>query len=278
MPKAMLRQCEDIDSFLSAADDRFARCVDFMAWRRAPDLLGIDAWGDGCPANLARRARVLDHFTAPGTRGQRVLFDSSSCCDGSPSMYRAAVEYWSSRRERHAAAVDKMACVIASGYVGAVVSGLTMLLNLGDSVRVFQSLEAALTWVGEPDAQSLAAELRVLRPSAQNEREILGRLQQLLVEEDLSLEISEAARRLGMSARTLQRRLATSNTTFQAELLRAKLTRATTLMVTGKYTMTAIAFDLGFASPQHFSSRFSAVYGQPPSTWLRNYHASETLR
>lgn len=193
-------------------------------------------------------------------------------------MYRAAAEYWSSRRERHAAAVDKVACVIAAGYVGAVVSGLTMLLNLGDSVRVFQSLEPALAWLGEPDAHSFAAELRALRSSAQTERDVLGRLQQLLVEEGLSLDISEAARRLGMSARTLQRRLATSNTTFQAELLRAKLVRATSLMVTGKYTMTAIAFDLGFASPQHFSSRFSAVYGQPPSAWLRDYHATETQR
>jgi AraC-like DNA-binding protein len=45
-------------------------------------------------------------------------------------------------------------------------------------------------------------------------------------------------------------------------------------MLTGKYTITAIAFDLGFASPQHFSSRFASAYGEPPSTWLRNYRAA----
>jgi AraC-like DNA-binding protein len=274
--KPMLRQCEDLASFLNAADDRFVRCADFLAWRRAPDLFGIDVWGDGSPTNLERRASALDHFTASGYRGQRLFFDNSICCDASPTTYRAAVEYWSSRRARHGAAVDKMAGVVGSGYVGALVAGLTMLLNVGYSVRMFQSVEAALAWLGEPDAHAFAAELQALRPSAQSERDVLTRLQQLLVEQDLSLEVGEAARRLGMSSRTLQRRLSTSNTTFQAELLRARLTRATTLMLTGKYTMTAIAFDLGFASPQHFSSRFSAIYGQPPSTWLRNYHATES--
>jgi AraC-like DNA-binding protein len=272
----MLRRCEDLASFLSAADDRFVRCDDFLAWRRAPDLFGIDVWGDGSPANLERRASVLDRFAAPGCRGQRLLFDNSICCDASPTTFRAAVEFWSSRRARHEAALDKMAGVVASGYVGALITGLTMLLDVGYSVRMFQSVEAALAWLGEPDARALAAQLQALRPCAQDVHDVLARLQRLLVEQDLSLDVGEAARRLGMSPRTLQRRLATSNTTFQAELLRAKLTRATTLMLTGRYTMTAIAFDLGFASPQHFSSRFSAIYGQPPSTWLRNYHATES--
>ena len=270
-----MRACQDIDTFLNASEDRFVRCADFVAWHRAPDLLGIDVWGDGSRANIERRRHLLDSWVAEGRGRQRVLFDSSTSCDVSPMMYKAAFEFWSSRRDRHAAMIEKLAVVISNGYVGALVTGLTALLDLGYSVRTFMQLEAALTWLGESDASHLAVELRGLRPSDTADAAVLGRLQELLRDEDLSLEVTEAASRLGMSSRTLQRRLTSACTTFQAEQLRAKLARATTLMLTGKYSMTAIAFDLGFASPQHFSSRFSAVYGQPPSVWLRKFHAAE---
>lgn len=123
-------------------------------------------------------------------------------------------------------------------------------------------------------AQTYSA-LRSLR-AVDREDATLEYLRGVLAAEESSLDVSTAASQLRLSARTLQRRLAAKGTTFQAELLRARLAKATTRMVEGKLSLSAIAFDLGFASPQHFSSRFSSVYGVSPSTWLRNYHAAES--
>ena len=89
------------------------------------------------------------------------------------------------------------------------------------------------------------------------------------METHFSISSSQAARRIGMSQRTLQRRLSEARTTFHAELSSAKLAMAKTLMSLGGRSMTAIALELGFASVQHFSSRFSAVHGESPSSWLR---------
>ncbi|HET8940130.1 MAG TPA: helix-turn-helix domain-containing protein, partial [Polyangiales bacterium] len=46
----------------------------------------------------------------------------------------------------------------------------------------------------------------------------------------------------------------------------------------GGRSITTIALELGFASVQHFSARFSAVYGQSPRSWLRNRGEQLSLR
>jgi len=242
-------------------------------WCGAPDLFGMDVWGDSCRAILDRRARVVDHFTGSGGDPHRILIDNSMARDASPELFRVAAEFWGSRRERHAATIASIAVTVSNDYAGALLTGFTMLLDFGCPVRTFSKLDAALSWLGVSAANDFASELRKLRPNTYQNETVLKQLEGIFLERDLEMDLAVAARRLGMSPRTLQRRLSTYCTTFQQELLRAKLSRATLLMVAGRHSITAIASDLGFASLQHFSSRFSAVYGKPPSAWLRNYHA-----
>jgi AraC-like DNA-binding protein len=76
-----------------------------------------------------------------------------------------------------------------------------------------------------------------------------------------------AARALRLSPRSLQRKLAESSTTFQRELDAARVRVAQRLLVSKDATLTEIAYDVGCASPQHFSALFRRVVGEAPSRW-----------
>lgn len=75
------------------------------------------------------------------------------------------------------------------------------------------------------------------------------------------------ARRLGMSARTLQRRLAAEGTSFSALLGEARLTLARSYVAEGRLSITEIAFVLGFADTSTFSRAFTRWTGCSPRQW-----------
>jgi AraC-like DNA-binding protein len=74
------------------------------------------------------------------------------------------------------------------------------------------------------------------------------------------------AKTLGLSQRTLQRRLTLDGTSVQRELLEHRLRRAQRALE-GDEPVTAIAFEAGFATPQHFSTAFKKFTGLSPTEW-----------
>ena len=80
-----------------------------------------------------------------------------------------------------------------------------------------------------------------------------------------------AARQLGIPVRTLHDRLARDGTRFGDELMHHRLERAHSLLRAGAHREVAeIATRCGFVSAAHFSRRFSARYGYPPSALRRS--------
>jgi AraC-like DNA-binding protein len=96
------------------------------------------------------------------------------------------------------------------------------------------------------------------------------------VEQLLSLALLEGrpridwlCRRLGLSRRTLQRRLARRGTRFDEILNRLLAHRATALMADPNTPVTAVALELGYADPAHFTRAFTRWSGQAPRDWRR---------
>jgi AraC-like DNA-binding protein len=79
--------------------------------------------------------------------------------------------------------------------------------------------------------------------------------------------VETTARALGLSTRTLQRRLREADTTFQGEVLSARVRMAQRCMLESDASLTAIALDTGFTSPQHMATVFRRLVGQTPSAW-----------
>jgi len=77
----------------------------------------------------------------------------------------------------------------------------------------------------------------------------------------------DVGRRLGMSGRTLQRRLRAEGSTLSAELRAARLDAARRLLLESELDLTAVAFCCGFYDSAHFSRTFRRDAAVPPSAF-----------
>jgi AraC-like DNA-binding protein len=266
----MMRRIEGLSSFLVAADgDCYCSTEEFLVWRKATDLLGLSVWGERDRGSFEQQACILDHFTEPPRPRQRVLIDAARCREPNPTTFSRAVSFMAARRARHAASIEQLAVVVPQGLAGAVFVGVSVIIQPEFALRLFSDVSAALEWLQCENPEALAEELAGLQ-RMDADKSLLESLHRLFMETEFAVSLNQAARRFGMSQRTLQRRLSAARTTFHAELSKAKLAMAKTLLALGGRSITTIALELGFASVQHFSARFSAVYGQSPRSWLRN--------
>jgi AraC-like DNA-binding protein len=266
----MMRRVDGLSSFLVAAEgDCYFASDRFLVWRKHTDLLGFSVWGDRDRSSFEQQARILDHFTASGCPRQRVLIDAACCRDANPTTFSRTVSFLASRRERLGAGLEQLAVVVPQGVAGAAIVGLSVILRPEFALRLFSDVGSALSWLQCENPRALADELASLH-RLDADKSLLAGLHRLFMETEFSVSLHQAARRFGMSQRTLQRRLSAARTTFHAELSNAKLAMAKTLLSLGGRSITTIALELGFASVQHFSARFSAVHGESPRSWLRS--------
>jgi AraC-like DNA-binding protein len=77
--------------------------------------------------------------------------------------------------------------------------------------------------------------------------------------------LPDLARSLGVSPRTVQKRLARSGLTFRKVQNARRLALARALLLGGDTKITAIASEVGFSSLQHFSVWFKRHTGSRPS-------------
>jgi AraC-like DNA-binding protein len=77
-----------------------------------------------------------------------------------------------------------------------------------------------------------------------------------------------AARAMGMSLRSLQRRLSEQGTSFREVLQDTRLDLARSYLTEGRYSVTEIAFLLGFADSSGFARAFRRHTGVAPSSYV----------
>lgn len=78
------------------------------------------------------------------------------------------------------------------------------------------------------------------------------------------------AQKLGLSVRTLHRRLQTDGTTFNQLCSETLAARAKKLLAAPSMTITEIAFELGYGDPAHFSRAFKRWCGESPTAYRRS--------
>jgi AraC-like DNA-binding protein len=91
-----------------------------------------------------------------------------------------------------------------------------------------------------------------------------------LVPAEGHLRISGAAAALGLSVRTLQRRLAQEGLRFEELLQADRLAKATRLLDTTSATVLEIALALGYSDHAHFTRAFRRWQGIPPLSYRRS--------
>ncbi|WP_416024991.1 AraC family transcriptional regulator [Achromobacter marplatensis] len=89
-----------------------------------------------------------------------------------------------------------------------------------------------------------------------------------------SAKLTSIAREIGMSARTLQRRLKSSGVDFEALHDETRRSEALRLIGMRKYSATEIAYMVGYSDPAHFTRAFKRWTGQAPSRFRALLHNS----
>ena len=83
--------------------------------------------------------------------------------------------------------------------------------------------------------------------------------------------LETTSRRIGVSSRTLRRRLAAEGSGFGELLEEARRSLASRLLVRSDRDITAIAYDLGYSTPATFSRAFGRALGLTPSAYRREH-------
>ena len=84
--------------------------------------------------------------------------------------------------------------------------------------------------------------------------------------------LSDIAKRLGMSSRTLQRRLADSGHTYQKLIDEARRQLAEKLLRRTEYALNEVAFLTGFSDQSAFTRAFKRWAGQTPRSFRLAAH------
>lgn len=186
--------------------------------------------------------------------------------DAAFAVFRTALEQ---HRDERARAVRRQALVMRDGYAASFVCGYLAQFPPPYELRSFAARDEALAWLGHAGSRDALAELEVAR------HDVLARLRGWLESANLgTATVEAAAAELGVTARTLQRRLSELETRFAAEVARSQVTRAQRLMQTSDRKLSDVALEVGCATPSGFSDLFRRVTGETPSQWRRAHKPS----
>lgn len=156
--------------------------------------------------------------------------------------------------------VKSAAIVRPDGYTGAIVSGFFDVVTQPFPTRVFASLSEALSAV-HISSDALQNVLDQTRGS--DTVRALGNY--LDAAEHPSLD--DAAAALGLSRRTLQRRLRAAGTPFGSLVVQHRVERGTHLLTQTDWSVMRIAIELGYTSSQQFSRAFRSIHHVSPTTY-----------
>jgi AraC-like DNA-binding protein len=148
-----------------------------------------------------------------------------------------------------------------------VVSGFFAMTGNPFPASFWSTRTEALAHLGREDADECARALDAVRASIEGQPAILLSVRSLVAQSLAAPDAKTVARALGMSERTLQRRLGEAGSSFVAVVQQLRLEAAARRLSTETTPITTIAAELGFKTSQHFAALFREQYGVSPTEY-----------
>ena len=249
------------------------RCLAGSCWLHfypRVDLCGFALWGRPDADAMAGLVRVLRvELDAPPHAS---LVDVRALEAVEPAVFDQLGQYVAAHHAQLSRAVRRLALVPPKGgLVRAVVTGFFRVADAPYPVEIFDTPEQALAWLGiDHERQSLLDAIGEASERAMGAPVLVRDLRAWLVGHVRDASLDRAAQALGVSVRSLQRRLRDEDTSFQQELKAAQLGAAQRMLKETDAAITRIALDLG-CSPAHFSALFRSGTGLSPSAWRARF-------
>ncbi len=232
-----------------------------------PQLWGVGFFGrpDRTDADALCRSLIVE--LSDGVPRHRSLVDARQLEHADTGAFAVLHEFARNNLERSRKSVSDVALLHPVGIEGAVAAGFYTAIGAPFRFAAFTDVKRAVEWLDDPLGESVVAEIEGVIAAARGTSPLITAIQAIVQERPANPDLDRICRSLGVSKRTLQRRLRDEGTTFQKELLRARVNLSERRLLDGTESLTALALDLGFASPQHFSRQFRQITGESPSDW-----------
>ena len=270
--RSELRLEQDVDVFVRDPLGRYVMGPGWLHFCATPTLWGATLWGRAEQQNLTSLFDLVERTIEQA--GEHVsLLDIRGLEHVDLASFGLIGRYMSRHRATLARRVIRHAVIRAEGVLGAVVSGSYEIFAAPYPVSLFTDFDEALAWLDPPLDPAIRDSVARLCESAAGVPSLLTQLHAVLGTDLDNADLSRAAARLGITARTLQRRLQALGTSFRAELDITRIREAQRRMLHSDCPLTEVAVDLGFSSLQNFSRQFRRVVGEAPSAWRQRVRA-----
>jgi AraC-like DNA-binding protein len=258
---------KSVSDFVRAPTDRYVAGRTWLAFCGPEGIAGFVLWGSSTVDDIADLLSALPVEGSPLAEPRARLVDIRRLGATEPASFASFVDHFVKHHERLATSVRRAAVVRAPGIGAALAAGFNAVAPMPYPVEFFTEASAGLAWLGAESAASLALELDELWTEVSGTTRLLHDLRAHLRTDLREGTIARAAAALGMSTRSLQRRMAEQQSTFQEELLRVRVQRGEELLLGTSYPLSRIAAEVGFASARHFGVVFREATGEPPRRW-----------
>lgn len=259
-----MRAAADADDYRDDPVGAYVAVPRALAFSARRTLWGFALWGKPTEADVKRLVPLLALELGEHAPPHASLVDVRRLETGDPRAFAVLTRYLHANFIAFKTQVTRLALVRPPGLLGATVAGFFQVEGAPYPVRVFDRLAEATAWLR---AAELAPALDAAIADASAVTPVLMQLRRWL---DAHLEdatLAHAARACSRAPRSLQRDLEHARTTFHKELDAARIRLAKRLLVESDSAVTEIAYDVGCASPQHFSTLFRRVTGETPTSW-----------
>jgi AraC-like DNA-binding protein len=253
--------------------DPRGRCYAARVWlfycSPSGKLCGTVSWSRPDLDQVRELEPVADIALSPEREPFAALIDVRHVDGIDPISFAALGAYGASRRAAFARSVTRLAVVRGHGLTGVVAEGFFRIFPAPCPADVFEDIDAAIAWLGVERERPVVESLEQLRAAIVGADPFVLRLRTALESAPGTITAASAAKALGLSPRAFERRLREANVRFKRELVEARVRVAQRRMRDTDVKLAALAIELGFGSPQHFSNAFRDVTGRSPSDWRK---------
>jgi AraC-like DNA-binding protein len=230
-------------------------------------LLGLAAWGVPALEEFRRLEPCLDVALAADAPPHVSILDLRRLGLVGGELFGELARYGEERRALTARRVIRQVVLAPPGYTQALLIGLREVMKPPYEVVFADSEEEATRLSERADAPALFAEIA---------RVIDGPLRVKVAQHlaNGAMDVADVAQHFALSARTLQRRLASEGTSFVEIARDVMIERAKELLLSTDEKLEVIARRVGSPSASHFTASFRRATGETPSAWrARNSRA-----
>lgn len=240
-----------------------------LFWHAPGDLGGFAVWGRPQAEEAIEFVNgLLQVLARPDEHPRAMIADMSRLEHIDVDVFLTLKRHVDNNHAAIQAVNMRKAIVRPGGLLGAAVAGFLYTTRRNSDFTLVTEVGEALSWLDREEQMPFVLEMGKVTDLAAQDSGVIDGLRRALLA-DCAVSLDDVARSLHMSPRNLQRHLRLAGTSFRDERDTARLVLAKQAIAARTSKVSALAHDLGFATPDYFSAWFKRRTGATPQEWRR---------